>query len=361
MDFYEILNVPIDASTTLIKKQYRKLAIKWHPDKNQPDKKQEAEEKFKQISMAYQILSDPVKRDEYNKLNISKKQELFDLIKSISRSLINEKMVKFFYDREEDFYTDVNKMNLDRVISKMRNKIMKSSIEDIFSHFLNQTATNRKVNSFSDNNSFIDQDSETLEDFKEQDSESEDVEYQEYDVLPSDYNIENNCNIKITIQTTIQEIINKNYKRINIKRKVLKYNEINYETKVCVIPILKNYVVFKNYGDESRNSSGDLIIKIERIKDKDYYIIDNYHLLLIKDISLYQYIYGFNFKIKNFGSTIDMGELILLNNKLRYQIKNQGLPYNYESDIRGELIIQFNIKIEENQKNKQILLQNFNN
>jgi DnaJ-class molecular chaperone len=361
MDFYEILNVPIDASTTLIKKQYRKLAVKWHPDKNPINKKNEAEEKFKQISMAYQILSDPDKREEYNKLNIGKKQELFDLIKSISKSLINEKMVKFFYEREEDFYTDVNKMNLDKVISKMRNKIMKSSIEDIFSHFLNQTATNRQVNSSSDNNSFIDQDSETLEDFKEQDSESEYVDYQEYDILPSDYNIENKSNIKITVQATIQEIINKNYKKINIKRKVLKYNEINYETKVCVIPILKKYVIFKNYGDESRNECGDLIIKIERIENKDYYILDNYHLLLIKDISLYQYIYGFNFKIKNFGSTIDMGQLILLNSKLRYQIKNQGLPFDYDSDVRGELIIQFNIKLENSQKNKEILLQNFNN
>lgn len=359
MDFYEILDVPLDASTTIIKKQYRKLAVRWHPDKNPINKKQEAEEKFKQISMAYQILSNPEKRKEYNKLNIGKKQELFDIIKSISKSLINEKMVKFFYEREEDFYTDVNKMNLDKVISKMRNKIMKSSIEDIFSHFLNQAAINKKVNNFQNVNSFIDQDSETLED---QDTDTDIIEYEEYDILPTNYNVNNNSNIKITVQATIQELINKNYKKINIKRKVLKYNEINYETKVCIFPILKNYVIFKNYGDQTKNNNcGDLIIKIERVEDKDYYIIDNHHLLLIKDISLYQYIYGFNFKLKNFGSTIDMGELILLNNKLRFQIKNQGLPYDYDSEIRGELIIQFNIKIENTDEKQKILLQNFNN
>ena len=65
MDFYEILNVPVDASNFLIKKQYRKLAVKWHPDKN-PNNIKEAEEKFKQISMAYQILSDPIKKKQYD-------------------------------------------------------------------------------------------------------------------------------------------------------------------------------------------------------------------------------------------------------------------------------------------------------
>ena len=138
MDFYEILDIPKNASNSLIRKKYRKLAIKWHPDKN-PNNKEIAEEKFKQISMAYQILSDDEKRENYDRLNIGKKQELFDLIKSISKSLINEKVVKFFYDKEEDFYTDVNKLNLDQVVSKMKKKIMKSSIEDIFSHFLNQS------------------------------------------------------------------------------------------------------------------------------------------------------------------------------------------------------------------------------
>ena len=359
MDFYEILNVPKDASLSLIKRQYKKLAIKWHPDKN-PDKIEEAETKFKEISMAYQILSDPDKRENYNKLNINKKQELFDLIKSISKSLINEKVVKFFYEREEDFYTDVNKLNLDKVISKMRNKIMKSSIEDIFSHFLNQSVENKKsFNHFTDK-SFIDQDSETLED---NNNESEDnyEEYLEYDTLPNEYNYDNKNNIKITVQANIKQIINKNYKKINIKRKIAYSNEIFYETKTYVIPILKNYVVFKNCGDSFNDISGDLIIRIEKINDSNYYIIDNYHLLLIKDISLYEYVYGLEFKFKNFGSIIDMGQLKLFNNKLRYQVNNQGLPYDYESDIRGELIIQFNIKLEKTSENKDILYSHFNN
>lgn len=65
-DYYEILEVPKSATEQDIKKAYRKLALKWHPDKN-PDNKQQAEENFKLISEAYDVLSDSEKRSIYDK------------------------------------------------------------------------------------------------------------------------------------------------------------------------------------------------------------------------------------------------------------------------------------------------------
>jgi molecular chaperone DnaJ len=63
-DYYEILGVAKNASEDDIKKAYRKLAIKYHPDKNPDDKK--AEEKFKEAAEAYEILSNSEKRQRYN-------------------------------------------------------------------------------------------------------------------------------------------------------------------------------------------------------------------------------------------------------------------------------------------------------
>ena len=65
-DYYEILGVPRTASEADIKKAFRKLARQYHPDvaKN----KKQAEEKFKEVNEAYEVLGDPAKRKKYDEL-----------------------------------------------------------------------------------------------------------------------------------------------------------------------------------------------------------------------------------------------------------------------------------------------------
>ena len=64
-DYYKVLNIARSATSEEIKKAYRKLALKYHPDKNKGSK--EAEEKFKEVAEAYEALSDPQKREIYDK------------------------------------------------------------------------------------------------------------------------------------------------------------------------------------------------------------------------------------------------------------------------------------------------------
>jgi len=64
--YYEVLGVTKEVDEQAIKKAYRSLALKWHPDKN-PDAKEEAERKFKEIAEAYEVLSNSEKRTTYDR------------------------------------------------------------------------------------------------------------------------------------------------------------------------------------------------------------------------------------------------------------------------------------------------------
>uniref|UniRef100_A0A452R253 J domain-containing protein n=1 Tax=Ursus americanus TaxID=9643 RepID=A0A452R253_URSAM len=72
VDYYEVLEVQKYASPEDIKKAYRKVALKWHPDKN-PENKEEAERKFKEVAEAYEVLSNNEKRDIYDKYALRRK------------------------------------------------------------------------------------------------------------------------------------------------------------------------------------------------------------------------------------------------------------------------------------------------
>ncbi|KAK9887050.1 hypothetical protein WA026_019973 [Henosepilachna vigintioctopunctata] len=65
VDYYKTLEVPRGANIAEIKKAYRKLALKWHPDKNH-DNMEDATKRFKEISEAYEVLSDEKKRHMYD-------------------------------------------------------------------------------------------------------------------------------------------------------------------------------------------------------------------------------------------------------------------------------------------------------
>ena len=94
-DYYDILEVQKAASVDDIKKAYRNLALKHHPDRVAPDKKKEAEEKFKEISEAYAVLSDSQKRSQYDQFGhagIDSKYSSEDIFRNADFSSIFEDM-----------------------------------------------------------------------------------------------------------------------------------------------------------------------------------------------------------------------------------------------------------------------------
>lgn len=78
VDYYRLLQVDRSASDDDLKKAYRKLAMKWHPDKN-PNRKKEAETKFKQVSEAYDVSIVP--KDKGTKVKKRRKNDFFFSLK----------------------------------------------------------------------------------------------------------------------------------------------------------------------------------------------------------------------------------------------------------------------------------------
>jgi len=86
IDYYELLGVASDADSATIKAAYRKLALKYHPDRNQGDV--EAEETFKKVNEAYAVLSDPEKRQRYDRFgsddpSVAFGGDIFDIFTSV--------------------------------------------------------------------------------------------------------------------------------------------------------------------------------------------------------------------------------------------------------------------------------------
>ena len=114
---YDILGVKRDASQKEIKDAYRTLSKKWHPDKNNGDK--EAEDRFKEVSEAYEVLSDKTKRDRYDKTGqvkeVSFEQKLDQVIQQAFIKAFCETphpeqrdMLDRLYDELDKFKNEIN-------------------------------------------------------------------------------------------------------------------------------------------------------------------------------------------------------------------------------------------------------------
>jgi DnaJ-class molecular chaperone len=108
MNYYEILHIDTSASLQDIKKAYRKLALQCHPDKN--NNSEESTEKFKQISIAYQVLSDPIQRSIYDRTGTADTDMDFMSALDLFKMFFKEYNPKFFSIIEKTYERITDKL-----------------------------------------------------------------------------------------------------------------------------------------------------------------------------------------------------------------------------------------------------------
>jgi len=281
-NLYEILEIPPNATIDEIKKSYKKLVIKWHPDKHMNDINniKNIEEKFRNIQIAYEILSDVDRKNKYDLMNESDKIQLFDTFKTYfstyhSFDKYYNSFINLFYNgNESDLKNDFNKFNFNNIYDNIIHKLTENT-----------------------------------------------------DTLI------NNLNIEYTLNVSLEDKYNDVYKRINIPRKTK--NDF-----IADIRVLENQIILEKEGE----LYGSLIINIISNIPSNIQIINN-DIYVIKEITLYEYLYGGSFEYNhlddsiiniNFNSFINKSPVSIINNK--------GFVYLDDDNKRGDLIIHYMIK-----------------
>ena len=346
MDYYKILEVNKKSTQEEIKKSYKTLAMKYHPDRN---KTPGSEDKFKEISRAYQILSNPKKRREYDlsgKVHHFNFTPAFTLFKKIFSELPQElyKLSSLFSMNSKDF------PNMKDFLSKMSKRYnFQEKKETAFQYMKEYHELYKHINDINKMSSSIVR--------KEKPSS---ISYNINISLEDMYN-------KIEKSLPIQRL--RRCKRcINLSSIIhcTKCNDEKYinETRVFKIQSDKRQIIFKDEGNEIEGyiKPGDIELLL-RPKPHPLFEVDGYDIIYTKYITLYEAYTGIeiNFNYLNGKNIIINYNGLLfndlkLNDKIHYKIlKDRGLVL--PDNTRGDLKIKFVIKLPDISKNKLKVLE----
>jgi DnaJ-class molecular chaperone len=338
---YNILNVSKNSTQTEIKKAYKKLAIKYHPDKN-IDNKEEAEKKFQEISYAYKILSDPDKRRSYN-ISGDNQDNIF--VDNVNPFEMFNNIFQNHVNRFMDFNTQNS--NLHNLINKLREN--GSHIYTGFYNMNNEINNNmnkmdkmNKMNNIKTKNNIPDYEKVNTKFIKKTNKVSnKKVNKKKTTLDKKDGKPEI---IVIEVESNIEEIYM--YKKKNITIPIT-----NVKEKKIDIPLVGKEIVINNIGKEDieYKEKGDVKIIVKIVKkdgEKNYDRIGNYNLLIKKNISIYDFYHKNKVKvilpdkseeeiIYNYKEMIEM-------NEFNIKIINKGFPYLHNKK-RGLLIVKINI------------------
>ncbi|XP_061346193.1 uncharacterized protein LOC133291875 isoform X1 [Gastrolobium bilobum] len=307
VDYYNILKVDRNATEDDLKKAYRKLAMKWHPDKN-PTNKKEAEAKFKQISEAYEVLSDPQKKVIYDQ------------------------------DGEEGLKDRPPPGNEPSSGFNPRNA------EDIFAEFFASSPFGFGLSGPGKSKRFQSDGGGTFGGFSGSDNNFR--TYSERGNMPK-----KPTPVESKLPCSLEELYSGSTRKMKISRTVMDANGRPIpETEILTIDIKPGWkkgtkITFPDKGNQQPNQlPADLVFVIDE-KPHDFFKRDGNDLIMNQRVSLAEAIGGTSINL----TTLDRRSLCIsvtdiVSPGYEFVVANEGMPKTKEPGHRGDLRIKFEVK-----------------
>jgi DnaJ-class molecular chaperone len=348
-DYYKILEIERNATEDDIKKSYRKLALKYHPDRC---KDVGAEEKFKEISEAYSVLSSPDKKRSYDVMGNTEDfnfngEDPF----SVFNNIFQQHLSTFMNMKFE------NEINVDNILNNLSGGKMNSPFSFGNVHI--------KVHTFSDkdfNNPF--------DIMNNMSSNMEEIDEDNYKDLSKNTNksskhIKTNIKKKpediiINIDVNFCDIYNEEKKSITVKRNRLRSDgSYSLKNKKFEIPIYGREITIKGEGHQypDYTESGDIFINISNKLDENFKRLNDYDLLTFHPIIVEDISKTFTFELtlpnKKVINVQYEKDSLKKQKHLFQKIENLGFPYYDDHERKtGDLYIQYYLSFEEESINK---------
>ena len=345
-DYYKLLNIEKNATDEEIKKAYKKMALLYHPDKNQGN--EEACEKFKEIAEAYNILINKDKRSQYDVMGSVDEnfggEDAFAMFNDIFKQHIGSFM-NMKYDN------DINIGNIFSNISGMPESSFPFGNVHVRVHtFSDEQFSNDRIDDLEDEEDYPKPNIGNI--FKNLFNKNKDNNIKKVITQKILYNKPDD--ILYDVNVSFSDIYNMKKKKIFIERSRRKDGSYIMKKKKIEIPIYGKELLLEGEGHDLKDykERGDIRINIFNVKNDKFKRINEYDILTTKDIHLNQLYTALTYNIKlPHGKVIKVQSETIVKDgqkdgvELIQRISKMGLPYIDENDqeCKGNLYVIYKI------------------